>query len=56
MVKKANAHFGKDLIAQHEVRVAPDAKAVPAREAAVMEKEAEEAAKAARRAEEAEQR
>jgi len=56
MVKKANAHCGKDLTAQHEVRVAPDAKAVPAREAAVMDEEAEEAAKASRRAEEAEQR
>jgi len=56
VVKKAKVYSGKDLIAQHEARVAAHAKAVAEKEASAGEKEADKAAKAARRAEEAEHR
>ena len=56
VVKKAKVYSGKDLIAQHEARVAADAKAVAEKEAAAVEKEADKAAKAVQRAEEAEHR
>lgn len=56
VVKKAKVYSGKDLIAQHEARVAANAKAMADKEAAALEKEAEKAAKAALRAEENEQR
>jgi len=41
VVKKAKVYSGKDLIAQHEARVAADAKAVAEKEAAAVEKEAD---------------
>lgn len=56
VVKKAKVYSGKDLIAQHEARVAADAKALADKAAAAAEKEADKAAKLALRAEEAEQK
>lgn len=54
--KQAMMYRGKDLIAQHEARVAADTNTVANKEAAAAETEAEKAAKAAQRAEEVEQR